>query len=258
MIELKVNHSFGEFMEKNLLLVKYQDNFIDNLSAYASARIISDRNNLKYCYENSSKTRNKFEEMMSSFNLKCEYISQNRASEITKEAPRNKKMFFKKSCYLNTKNFDTSYLDYLTQDILSDLKFKNEDFLVNYDLLEEIKEKNSIGLYINKNDKIDFEYILNSTKRLNKYLKQPILYIFSSDKKIKNLNLDVEYKIINLSDFKEEFYLLLSCKHKIIYSAANSYSEGLWASILNQKEYNYVVLNKNIKNKHKKQNWIFV
>ena len=45
-------------MEEKLLLIKYQDNFADNFTSYAYAKIISKKSNTKYFYENVSEKNN--------------------------------------------------------------------------------------------------------------------------------------------------------------------------------------------------------
>lgn len=258
MIKLNVNHTFGQFLSMNnkLLLIKYQDNLADNLSAYAQAKIIAQDTQYKCCYENTSKLRDDFEKKMSCFNLECYYISKNRANDINSMAKDKISKYSSKNFYLNLKQFKIDNISKITTELLSEFNFKNTDFLFNYDLLEEIKSENSIGLYINNSDKIQENYIKKATKRLNKYLKNPKLYIFSQNNIYQNLNIDIDYKCINLSNDKEEFYLLTCCKHKIIHNSPNSYSHGFWASILNQKEYNFVIFDKKLKVKNKKHNWI--
>ena len=244
-------------MDEKLLLVKYQDQLADNLSIYANAQITADKHNLKCCYENISDARNHFEQQMDCFNLKCRYISQNRASEINEKIPLNKNKI-NKNYYINDKCFDLNNMFNISNELISQFQFKNTNFILNHDLLESIITDNSIGLYIHKHSYIDENFIQDATKRLNKYLKQPILYIFTKNNYISKINLDIKYKIIDIDNPKEEFYMLHSCKHKIIYTDANSHSQGFWASFLNQKEYCYVIYNKKIKLKNKKHNWIAI
>ena len=47
----------------------------------------------------------------------------------------------------------------ITDELKTKFDFKNTDFIVNYDILEEITETNSIGLYISPKDKHNFKYI---------------------------------------------------------------------------------------------------
>jgi hypothetical protein len=66
----------------------------------------------------------------------------------------------------------------------------------------------------------------------------------------------LQQSIVNLYDWREEFYFLTNCKHKIILNSANSYSEGFWASVLNEKSYNLNVIESEIKTRKIRPNWI--
>ena len=85
-----------------------------------------------------------------------------------------------------------------------------------------------------------------------------MLYIFlNSDKKI-NLKSEIEYKILKIQNWQEEFYFQSKCKHKIILNAQNSYSQSLWATLLNDKSYSIKTYSKNISLKTKRKNWLAV
>ena len=127
-------------------------------------------------------------------------------------------------------------------------------------MLEEISTVNSIGVYVSPSDVIsngvDWEYISKSAYRLNKYIKKPVLYVFSTKDISNNINVDIKTKFICLNDWKEEFYLLSACKHKILLDSPMSYSENFWSIVLNQKEYYLNAFNKKLKVKNKPLNWI--
>lgn len=252
-------------MEKNLVLVEYQKNFADNLSSYALAKINENQTGEHFYYENSPILRNNFENKMSYFQIDCNFLSTNRIQELAKNACE----FHRVKTNLPVQNhnkiikrckFKFSDIQYIDDEIIKSLCFKNTDFILNYDILEEITKTNSIGLYINhedyKQNLVDFKFIRVAAKRLNKYIKQPKLYIFTSVKFENKLNLDIPYKIFNLENWREEFYFLMSCKHKIHLNAKNSYSICLWAGILNKNNYNYFIYDKNLKGKNLPKNWI--
>ena len=251
-------------MKENILLIKYQNTFEDNFTSYAYGKIIEKQTGMKVFYENCPNLREKFEKNMSDFSLKYNYISTNKVKEICKKAyllnTKNIENIKNKSHYINISNFDLNNLNLLNHEIINDLKFNNTNFLLNYDLLEEINDTNSIGLFINKIDVdvefIDYNYIYNATKRLNKYLKQPKLYVFTSKNTDLKLNSYIDFKIINIDNRKEEFYLFNKCKHKILINTPNSFSSSFWASVISQKEYNYVCFDKKLKFKNKPKNWI--
>ena len=260
--------------ENSLLILEYQENFADNLSIYVYGKILEKNQKRKCFYENNTQKRVKFENTMSNFNLNCGYISTNRVKSIAKDAlnynritiddRKIKKEIKSKNKsnnkILNLKHFKIDDIPYISNDILKSIEFSNYNFVKNYDLLEEISNSNSIGLYINENDiigqKIDWDFISNAIKRLNRYVKRPILYIFCSKDITNCFNSIIPAKFINLSDWKEEFYFLTSCKHKILLNSPNSYSVNFWAIILNNKDYYLNIFDKKLKVKNKPSNWI--
>ena len=253
----------------NKILIKYQDNFADNITSYAYAKIIEEHSGYECCYENSTKERSCFEEKMQCFNLDYNYVSSLRIEKISKNALEfNDNYIYKGSKKYKTikrKFFNPEDAIFLNEKIKSEITFKNLDFIKEHDILEEITTNNSIGIYINskdfKNNQVNFQYIENALKRLNKYIKKPTLYIFTSESKIEGFNTIFNYKILNIADWKEEFHFLTKCKHKIIINSPNSYSINFWAALLNEKSYHYAIFEKKSKNKDikiKKKNWIYV
>lgn len=250
-------------MNKNIILVKYQENVADNMSSYALAKIIEKQTGDKICYENRPTLRNNFEKYMTNFNMSYSFVSSTRIEEITKKSFEFSKLSTKnttKNKLIKTKQFKFDNIQHLDNEIIKDFNFKNKDFIVNFDLLEQITTKNSIGIYINsldiKNGDINFNFISKSTKRLNKYIKNPKLFIFSTvEFEIQN-DLVMDYEIVSLEDWREEFYFLKNCKHKIILNTQNSYSLGLWAALINQKDYYYTAYEKKLKCKNLPKNWI--
>lgn len=246
-------------MDKNLVLLEYKDNFADNFSVYAYGKIAQEKFNALPCRQNSTNVRKIFEDTMKDFNLKNLYVSNNRVNEIVKKSQFmdysdfNRKNL-KKDRIIGLNHFKTDDIEYITDDIINDFKFNNLNFIKNYDILETINTTNSIGLYINEYDEPDYLYIENALKRLNKYIKQPKLYVFC--KCDLDLNSPIPYEILNSTDWREEFYFLMSCKHKIIHCSEKSYSEGFWAAILSKNKFGYVVINKNHKTSKAYNRWI--
>ena len=249
-------------MDKNILVLEYQNNFADNFSNLAYAKLLESKYPLKSCFENQTIKRSQFEKLMNNFKFDCSFISSSRVNDISKKTRYMDLRDFRynkrnQNSIISIPYFKISDADLITNETKKMFDFKNFDFIKNYDILEEIKTTNSIGIYVSSYDNIDNEYVLASYERLNKYLKKPILYIFTS--KDVQLNSGINYKIFNLSDWREEFYFLRCCRHKIIHCTNSSYSEGFWASILgNSNNFNYVVYNKNLKQKEKFNNWIAV
>ncbi|MBR3605902.1 MAG: hypothetical protein IKL52_07725 [Candidatus Gastranaerophilales bacterium] len=256
-------------MEENFVILKYHDNFADNLSSYAYSKILEENSEVSCCYENKTNQRAKFEEKMSYFDMEYKFISSARIESLTQKANASNKYFINskdiskkriKRGIIDIKHFNLDDLKLLPKDIPSIFKFKNTDFIINHDILEKIQTQNSIGLYVDENDVlnnlIDIDYLQRATKRLNKYLKRPKLFIFSKTQLNLTMDLCVDYEILNIRDWREEFYFLKSCKHKIISNTNNSYSNGFWAALINEKEYYYNIYDKNLNQKTKKRNWI--
>ena len=254
-------------MKQNITLVEYSDNFAENITAYAYAKII-ENNSKNICFwENNPTKRQKYENLMSDFNLKNNYICTTKANKICKKALDLNIFYINnankyKNKIIKPRYFNLKHKKFLTKSIIDSLNFKNINFVSNHDILEEILNTNSIGLYINpidiKDNKLDFDFIKMSIKRLNKYIKQPKLFIFINEKTDFKIESDVEYQIINLTNFKEEFQLLKSCKHKIILNTPNSYLQGFWASVINENESYLITYDKKLKNKNLKRNWIAI
>lgn len=206
--------------------------------------------------------------------MEYNYISSARVKKISNNALKKNKSYIdnliidkkiseKKitNKILNLKHFKIKDIDYISDKIKDMLKFNRYDFLINHDILENILNTQSIGLYINENDilnKKEKDFIYQATKRLNKYIKKPKLYIFSKKDISNEIKFYVDYEIINLNDWREEFYFLTCCKHKIILNTKNSYSEGFWSAILNQKDYTINIYDKKLQDKKARKNWIAI
>ena len=71
-------------MDKNIVVLRYQDSFADNFSTFAYGKIIEEKFALKCFYENITSKRQDFEEKMQSFNIKADFISKSRTDKIAK------------------------------------------------------------------------------------------------------------------------------------------------------------------------------
>ncbi len=258
-------------MQKKLsVILDYQDNFTDNFSTIAYAKILENNENIECFYKNNDCERNDFEKNIQNLYMDFDFISSKKASDIVSTSYflnklflKNKKLFDKcvKNNVISRKKFDIEDEQYLNDEILKLFKFKNTEFIKNFDILDNILSENSIGLYISDKDNLstkDYDFIYSAINRLNKFVKNPRLFIFTSCESLK-LNTFVDYSIINLFNWKEEYYFLSNCKHHIILNKPNSFSLNFWSSLVYSREYSYRVFNKNTKIKNKNiHNMLFV
>ena len=252
-------------------IIEYQESFADNLTNIAYAKILQNKTEDKFYFINNPIKRKKFERDMENFSLDFNYLSKNQVQLITSKSYKltrklikeerilkDIKLNIKNNKALNIRHFSINDIDSIPKDLFNDFKFKKTDFIINYDYLDEINSTNSIGLFINKKDMgdIDFNFILKSSIRLNKYLKKPVLYIFSKGKINIDLSLmPIKTKIVDIVDWREEFYLLTKCKNKIILTNENSYSAGFWSSVLNDNTY-LVAFDRRLNPKNYPENWL--
>ncbi len=262
---------------QNLTIANYHENFADNFTSIAYANILQEKFGSKCYFKNSRQERKNFEEKMAYFDIEYNYISQATIDKISlsadiynKDFVDNKKLIknikrrtkSNKNNILNLKFFQIDDIDKISPKTKKMFEFNKKDFLVNYDVLDKITSTNSVGLYINKNDiianNIDYDFIYRATMRLNKYLIKPKLFIFSSESIKDKITSCFDFEIIKQYNWREEFYFLSKCRHKIVLNSPNSYSEGFWASILKNRDYSITIFDKNL-SKHKKyHNWLGV
>ena len=113
--------------------------------------------------------------------------------------------------------------------------------LINEFLIEHFENNKKIGLFTS-----------------------PHLFSYTERIKINNREIDENVfdnlvnEIINNLNWMEEFYFHKECRHKIILNSDNSYSQNIWATILNEKEYNLIAYSKKAKVKNLKNNWVKV
>lgn len=223
-----------------IVLIEYEKEFINNLSNYIYAQALENKGYTCY-YKNITNERINFEDKMKNLNLKCKFLSPSR---------------LKFDKVISNKNITIESMLNIDESVLSSLKFTNLNFLLNYDILEEIKQTNSIGFYLNENDinELSIEFLTNALKRLNKYLIKPKLFIFS--KSNFDIPYEINYKFINIKNKNEEFYLLKNCKHKIIANLGKSQKVTFLASLINKNDCNYVAYESKFAKKVKYKNWI--
>jgi len=260
-------------MEENLIVLDYKENFAENFSVYAYGKILSKISSNNCFYENNPKNREVFENKMKNFFLECNYISTSRVQEILRKKKSSNNKFLA-NIHSNIKNkkkyngivdlerFNVEDIQYLDEKILNDFRFRDLSFIQSYDILDDIKTTNSIGLYFSQNDieqnNVDWDYINKAIARLNKYVKNPVLFIFSKIYVKNKIKFDIQTRLIDNLSKQEEFYFLTQTKHQIILNNS-SYSFAFWSSVLNNKTYSIKVIKKtNKKQNLNLQNWIEV
>lgn len=253
--------------QDSLILLNYQDNFADNLSTIAYGKILEKKRGIKCYFENLTSKRANFDDKMAAFNYECKFISSSRVEDIDKKhvidiskIKREIKSKKRKNGVLDVNRYKIDDISYISDDIRNMFDFNNLDFIKNHDILETINQSESIGLFINDSDisQVDYNYIYRATKTINKYVKKPKLFIFAHESVKSKIRSMIEFKLYNFYDWREEFYFLASCKHKIILNAQNSYSEGFWSAILREKDYNLNIYDKKFDSTKAKtkRNWI--
>ena len=165
-------------MKKNLVL-NYQQNFEENLTNYAYGDILAKKYNLECVYENITSKREAFEKEMKNISLDYSYISTSRAKEASKKAyienfknnTSHINSIKKNHSYIDLAHFALEDINYINPALIKKFKFKNLNFVKNYDILDEILTTSSIVLYISKNDieknLVDYEFLNKAFERLN-------------------------------------------------------------------------------------------
>lgn len=157
----------------------------------------------------------------------------------------------KNSAYLEG-YFQTEKYFYNIKDIIKkEFTFKNNDFLINKDVLNEIQNENSVSINLRGNDYINDKeiakyfnvctkkYYDNAISYINKKMENPKFYIFSDDMNYAKefFKSKKDFKIIETANWQEDFYFMQNCKSNII---ANS-SFSWWCAWLNNNPEKIVV-----------------
>ncbi len=175
----------------------------------------------------------------------------------------NRKHFFKKILYKDkSKTFNPKllnikgsaylkgfwqsekYFSCMRDEILSLFEFRDKSFIVNHNLLQDIKNSNAVcvnlrlGDYITNetNKRIHFvckkDYYTNAIKYMCKNITNPKLFVFSDDIEGSKEFLPDGYDFVfaDTANWQEDMYFMSECKHNIV---ANS-SFSWWAAWLNK------------------------
>ncbi len=225
---------------------------------YALGYVVSKITGFELCVDLSSyenyKVRN-FE--LNKFNIdiklaekyECDLL--NRKHFFKKTLYKDKKKIFyrnvlkiKHSAYLKGFWQSEKYFADFKDDIFSLFEFKDKNFIVNQDLLEDIKNSNAVSInlrlgdYINNNEnkRIHFvckkDYYSNALKYISQKVDNPKYFVFSDDIDGSKEFLPQGYDFVyaNTANWQEDMYFMTQAKHNIV---ANS-SFSWWAAWLNK------------------------
>ena len=182
----------------------------------------------------------------------------------------NKKHFFRKTLYKDKKKTfnpeilkirhsaylkgfwqSEKYFAHIRSEILELFSFKSFDFLANKDILNKIKNTNSVcinlrlGDYVNNDTfrKIYFlcdkSYYSDAISSISKMIDNPTFFVFSDDiiASKEYLPQGYEYNFADTANWQEDMYFMSQAKHNIV---ANS-SFSWWSAWLNRNP-NKIVL----------------
>lgn len=159
-------------------------------------------------------------------------ISRNYQSEL---------LSLKNDAYLIGVFANNTYFDDYRQELIHDFSLKEEMSAANLDMLNKIKETNSVSLHIRRGDYVK----LGITCNLNYYYKaidyicsqteNPHFYIFSDDVNWvrDNLKISHPHTFVDINDGKTGYFdmeLMKNCRHNITANSTFSW----WAAYLNQ------------------------
>lgn len=198
----------------------------------------------------SSKIKNSLAKMFPKF-FNVNYVSEKHTFCFDKKLLNCPHYFFYDGYFQNEKYFKS-----LREDLLKDFSLK-ESFAQlnapNQNILNQIKNTNSISLHIRRGDYISLEHVNNTHgicsleyyKKAIDYItskiKNPHFYIFSDDINWvkENLKIDYPYTIVDFNQGKSycDLELMRNCKNNI---TANS-SFSWWAAWLNENPEKIVI-----------------
>lgn len=133
------------------------------------------------------------------------------------------------------------YFDKYKDKIKEELKVVDEVLNKNIDLLNEIKDSNSICIHIRRGDYVGSNhqvcnelYYLEAEKIMLKKVKNPKFYIFSDDQEWVKENIKFKSKVtyVEGNNNYEDLRLMYSCKHFIISNSSFSW----WAQYLTDND----------------------
>lgn len=267
----------------------FQYAFAIALSKENEAEILFDFSWFNDVYEDKNVSPRKFE--LNGFKAECKPACEEDLKQVIKKDKRNifekllwklfrikkykskKNVLRQKSAYIFEENFFTKpdiycydgyfqnekYFKHCRNELLQHFSLSSAETLdeKNSQILEQIKETNSVSIHIRRGDYItlasankfhgtcSLEYYKNAIEYIAKNVESPHFFFFSDDIDWvkENLKIDYPYTVVDFNQEKSYFDLELmkNCKHNIV---ANS-SFSWWGAWLNENPEKIVIAPKN-------------
>lgn len=269
--------------QNKMIIVKLKGGLGNQLFQYAFGTFLSSQKNESLKLDISSlgsKNDTKREYQLNKFNIKAGISS---PEELKKFKPSawsdflHKKILRQfhigwepnilqsKSTYFEGYFQSYKYLDSIRNQLLSEITLKNPIANTYQEILNKIKNTNSVAIHIRRGDFTDNQKIklIHQTINLDYYQKaitiikqkiaNPTWYIFSDDIEWAKANLQIDQLTIFVSppegsDQAQELILMSKCKHQIIANSTFSW----WAAYLNQNPNKIVIAPKKWNNRYQK------
>lgn len=287
------NNIQGEILGKKI--VKFNGGLGNQMFQYAFSYALSKHLNVKVLLDfwwfeavktHKNVTPRKFE--LDAFNIEYEVATDKDLGIVVKEDKRSvwqkisgdifkvkkheslknifleKTPFFDKSLFVNPKYYyydgyfqNEKYFKTCRKDLLKIFCLKQELDVKNQQILENVKNLNSVSIHVRRGDYVTLEcaknyhgvcpleYYEKAIKYIAKQVQNPHFFLFSDDIEwvAKNLKIDYPFTVVNFNQGQGwlDLELMKNCKHNII---ANS-SFSWWGAWLNENPNKIVVAPKN-------------
>ena len=277
----------------NKKIVKLNGGLGNQMFQYAFALALAEKFNVEvvfdFSYFEEVKTCNKVASRvyeLGVFNIECKEATKQDLSKIKR--PDFESKFKNKLAKIFPKRFGINYVREKNNYAFDKKIFKNPDYLFyegyfqnekyfkhlraallksfslkapldanNQDILEKIKNTNSVSIHVRRGDYVSLDYVkkihgvcsLDYYKKaieyISKNVENPYFFLFSDDIEwvIENLNIEYPYTVVDFNQGKGwlDMELMKNCKHNI---TANS-SFSWWGGWLNENKNKIVITPKN-------------
>lgn len=200
------------------------------------------------------------------FDLECKRASKQALEKICREKP-SKNVITQSSAYVFDKKFikadkyyydgyfqNENYFKHIRTRLIQDFSLKGNLDEKNVEMLNKIKESNSISVHIRRGDYVtlasankfhgtcSLEYYAKAIEYISEKVGEPHFFLFSDDIPwvLENLKIDYPYTVVDINGCEKAYCdieLMKNCKHNII---ANS-SFSWWGAWLNENPKKIVI-----------------